>query len=234
MIAGLYLIYLTLDLFNPNIQIEFDSRKLSSVLKYLSILGCLAITALRRFSWNSKTASSPIVGEKIADLNLAAFLITLIADYFLLLTDQAVTGILIFCIAHLIRIHMFKPSRWIVIRVVLGVFIFVVISLLTEVPSIIAGALYSWLILNLTIISFTEKSGLDNWLKIWPHSGRPFQIAMVLFTLCDLCVAGTNLLSNTLSGYNLITVGMWLFYLPSQLLLATITPVNSDLLSETS
>ena len=64
---------------------------------------------------------------------------------------------------------------------------------------------------------------LANALLAWPRKGRRWQafaLGLTLFAGCDLCVGLHNTLPPGHPRYFAVSVGMWLFYLPSQVLIA--------------
>lgn len=60
---------------------------------------------------------------------------------------------------------------------------------------------------------------LSNTLLAWTIPNRRFALGLTLFVGCDICVGLFN--SGLVSGalYQIVSVGMWLFYLPSQVLI---------------
>ena len=64
---------------------------------------------------------------------------------------------------------------------------------------------------------------LSNTALAWTLGGRPwrlFALGLTLFVGCDACVGLFNALSPASPLYPAVSVGMWLFYLPSQVLIA--------------
>ena len=64
---------------------------------------------------------------------------------------------------------------------------------------------------------------LSNALLVWTKKGRrwrAFAAGLTLFVGCDLCVGLFNTLPADSPLYPAVSVGMWLFYLPSQVLIA--------------
>lgn len=63
----------------------------------------------------------------------------------------------------------------------------------------------------------------DNALSAWTLKGerwRAFALGLTLFVGCDVCVGLFNVLPPGSAPYFAVSVGMWLFYLPSQVLIA--------------
>ena len=64
---------------------------------------------------------------------------------------------------------------------------------------------------------------LSNTALAWIGQGRPwrlFALGLTLFVGCDACVGMFNALPPASPLYPAVSVGMWLFYLPSQVLIA--------------
>ena len=64
---------------------------------------------------------------------------------------------------------------------------------------------------------------LSNTLLAWTKTGRRWRIfaaGLTLFVGCDLCVGLFNVLSAAHPLFGAVSVGMWFFYLPSQVLIA--------------
>ena len=76
--------------------------------------------------------------------------------------------------------------------------------------NLVAGLYFSQLLSN-TILAWTLRG----------QAARLFALGLTLFVGCDLCVGCFNLqLSNSLLLHLLVYLGMWAFYLPSQVLIA--------------
>ena len=77
-------------------------------------------------------------------------------------------------------------------------------------PLNLLAALYFSQLLSNTLLAWTRKG------KRW----RIFAAGLTLFVGCDLCVGLFNVLPPASPLYPAVAVGMWLFYLPSQVLIA--------------
>ena len=75
--------------------------------------------------------------------------------------------------------------------------------------NLLAGLYFSQLLSN-TVLAWTRKG---------PRP-RLFAVGLTLFVGCDICVGLFNVLSAASPLYGPVSVGMWLFYLPSQVLIA--------------
>ena len=64
---------------------------------------------------------------------------------------------------------------------------------------------------------------LSNAILAWPQKGRRWRLfasGLTIFVGCDICVGLFNTLNAASPLYSAVSVGMWLFYLPSQVLIA--------------
>lgn len=162
----------------------------------------------------------------------AALCLTVGADWFLLVMDRHYTaGIALFLLVQSIyayRLYLFRgkcASRsGLALR-----FLFFLLSLLTallpvivfrhwwEGPPRIVPLQEAWRIFTTFLPIFYFFTLLVNTLEAFALGRtRPlFAIGLLLFTCCDICVGAWNL--GLLPGFT--RIGMWLFYLPSQVLI---------------
>jgi hypothetical protein len=200
-LAAVYLAFLSIDLFCPELGL------FSSLLKYAGILLCLALALLlRRHAWDRRDST----------LLVSALFLTAAADLFLLLLNRPIPGLLVFCAAHLVYIRRYRPAWFIpAAAAVLAAFagLLAASSLVPGFPAKYALAgLYGALLLAVAVCAF--RSSL-------PRINRRLAAAgMALFLLCDIHVV----LFNTLPAGSLYdpyaSFFMWLFYLPAQAALA--------------
>lgn len=174
----------------------------STWIKFASICLC-AVTAL--------LGAGSLDGKLVA----AALCFTVGADWFLLVRDaHYLVGIALFLVAQMLyalRIYRLeeKPSPLLFLRGALlflcGAGMVIEFSLL---PLWAALLYFSSLCIN-TVEAFS----------LGP-SRRRFAMGLLLFVCCDLCVGAWNVslfLPDPLVAF--VRVGMWLFYLPSQVLI---------------
>ena len=199
--AVLYAAFLGLDLFLPGTGWDVP-------LKYLSILLC--------FLWSMGSA-----GNLDGKLTSTALAFTLLADLFLLVLNRWYgAGVAAFCVVQLLylaRIHR-AGNRPLALRLLLR------LGLATLLLIVVAalGALNG--LTALTLIYFSQL--VANFLAglSLGRRGMVFTLGLLLFMGCDLCV-GLNNLSSVLPEAAVLAllpfarVGMWLFYLPSQVLI---------------
>ena len=192
--GAIYLAFLTLDL---------TGRGDAAVpLKYGGVLLCLLFAlacALRG-------------GDRPVPLALA---LTAGADWFLLVrNDNYAIGVALFlCVqtVYYLRLRLSAaPAVWplragLALGAGLGLYALRLASPLNR----LAGLYFSQLLSN-TILAWTKKG------RRW----RIFAAGLTLFVGCDLCVGLFNVLPAGSPLYPAVSVGMWLFYLPSQVLIA--------------
>ena len=197
----LYLAFLSLDLFLPGSGWDIP-------LKYLSILLCFCFvlgTGQGRDGLLMKTALG----------------FTLLADLFLLVLDRwYLIGVACFCVVQLLyltRIAGLQPEKLplrLALRVLLALFALMIAWGL--------GALDGLTALSLFYFSQLICNALESLSLGAPFRG--FALGLFLFLGCDLCVGLQNLSAwFPAAGGPLVEfarVGMWLFYLPSQVLIS--------------
>ena len=190
----LYTAFLTLDL---------TGRGGDTILmKYSGILLCVLFAL----------ASALRGGDRLAPIALA---LTAGADWFLLVrNDHYAVGIALFlCVQTVYFLRLRRagagsayPLRaGLALAAGLGLYL---LNMATPV-NLLAGLYFSQLFSN-TILAWT-RSG-----RRW----RLFALGLTLFVGCDLCVGLFNALSVSSPLYPAVSVGMWFFYLPSQVLIA--------------
>ncbi len=173
------------------------------LLKYGSILLCLLFCIL----------SAAHGGDALLP---AALLFTAMADFFLLVINQYyLAGILLFMVTqslYLVRLYRGTGKLWLPARI-LGAVLAVLILLAMNLFSILnlASVLYYSLLLINMAVSWSVKD------RRW----RIFALGLTFFLLCDTCVGIFNLGAAMPVGlYAFASIGMWLFYLPSQVLIS--------------
>ena len=151
-------------------------------------------------------------GDKLIPLALA---LTAGADWFLLVrNDHYALGIVLFlCVqtVYYLRLRRGGASAAWPLRagLALGAGLGLYALKLASPLNLLAGLYFSQLLSN-TALAWTQKGKIR----------RIFAAGLTLFVGCDLCVGLFNVLSAALPLYGAVSVGMWLFYLPSQVLIA--------------
>ncbi len=180
----------------------------STALKYLSILLCFAFVCVQ--AW-----------EPDVRLVCAALGLTALADLFLLVLGTGyLAGVCVFCGAQalyglrLARLRGGEARRTLLLRGALAAAGLAALALLDGLSSLTAvtGVYFALLLSNaLESLALGRRTAL-------------FSVGLLLFLCCDLCVGAQNLsLAFPATGpgglYAFTRVGMWLFYLPSQVLI---------------
>lgn len=173
----------------------------SSYLKYLGIVLCLLYSLL----------------NKNIIISIAMFF-TLISDYFLLLTnDHIIMGLFTFILVQSIYwfyLYKQKCDSFTLIRIIIYALIIFILSIYKyDILYILALLYFSTLIMNV-ISSYTNKKLII------------LSIGLTLFVGCDICVGIHNIASAELL-YEIATFGMWVFYLPSQVLINIGANINN-------
>ena len=188
--AVIYAAFLTLDL--------TDRSGLTIPIKYGGILLCLAF-ALRGGDWLVPIALALTAG----------------ADWFLLVrNDCYALGIGLFlCVqtVYFLRLRRAGAGSAYPLRsgLALGAGLAVYAAGMAAPLNLLAALYFSQLLSN-TALAWTLKG----------RSRRLFALGLTLFVGCDVCVGLFNALPPASSLYPAVSVGMWLFYLPSQVLIA--------------
>lgn len=167
-------------------------------IKYAGILLCLAFSLLG--------------GDRLVSLALA---LTAGADWFLLVrNDHYALGVALFlCVQTVYYLRLRRAgadSAWplrsaLALGAGLGVY-----ALHMASPLNLLAALYFSQLASNTLLAWRLKG------RRW----RTFALGLTLFLGCDLCVGLFNALPQDSPLYFAVSVGMWLFYLPSQVLIA--------------
>lgn len=194
----IYGLFLILGLFIPNSFIV-------NAIKIIGILSCLLYVI-----FNSEDK-----------LLIVAMFFTLCADVVLAINNVAPIGVVVFCcvqFAHLIRLT--KKDIRIILAISFIMAFFVIFTLIShQIPSIVAiGMVYAVALVANLILS-------RNWYKKNKKSlpaKRAF-LGFALFIACDICVAISFISLNQVLPdflYAPANYLAWLFYLPSQILIA--------------
>ena len=151
-------------------------------------------------------------GDRLVPMALA---LTAGADWFLLVRNDCYPlGIALFlCVqtAYYLRLRRGGAPAAYPLRagLALGTELGLYILHLANPLNLLAGLYFSQLLSN-TILAWTVKG----------RPGRLFALGLALFVGCDVCVGLFNALPAPSPLYSAASVGMWLFYLPSQALIA--------------
>ena len=211
----LYILFLRIDFFGGP-----DAR--SALYKYAGILLCLTCASVRAVTLKN-TASRLIA---------AALCFTCISDYFLLFTDSYLPGVLCFCVTQTLYLFVLlqdRPLKTKLLHIVPGLVLSAALLIITGLmhrPDLLiaAGGFYAYSFIRNIVIA------LSVCIKKRPVPGlKPpmFAVGLVIFALCDINVLLYNLpllfdihSHLLISLFDIIGTLMWVFYLPSQVLLA--------------
>lgn len=186
----IYTLFLALDLTGRGGQ--------SVPLKYAGILLCLAFSLLG--------------ADRLVPLALA---LTAGADWFLLVrNDRYLLGIALFLAVQTVYLLRLRragaDSAW-PLRSALALALGAGVYALHMASAVnLAAALYFSQLMSNTLLAWTLKGARR----------RAFALGLTLFVGCDVCVGLFNVLPPGSPPYLAASVGMWLFYLPSQVLIA--------------
>ena len=209
----LYTLFLYFDFNDINIEI-------SNWLKYVGIIICFLTSLIPIFSKNSAKSQYFIP---------FSLFFTLVSDYFLLInTDKNlyIFGVVIFIIVQLsyfIYIETLKKNKTsflisLIFRIILSSILIIVLSIIRfDLLSIVSACYFVELLMNfITSLSLIK---INKFFLI-------FSIGLLLFIGCDISVGLTNL--DLFEGHikNLVSNLMWIFYLPSQVLISFSNYIN--------
>lgn len=212
---AIYILFLIIDIFYP------VKHEVSLYLKYLSIIICFAFALLTR-----KKSESKDYRDTALKIGLV---FTLISDYMLLLSDNYTFGVVTFIIVQICYLYRLSNcSTYVFSKVILrniiiwaaGISVYIFFAGIPEI--LVIFAMYYFIsILDNTLISVKKAFGKEKDKAI-----VIFAIGMCLFLLCDINVGIFNISEfMVIEGvlfkniYKFSTVAMWLFYLPSQVLI---------------
>lgn len=205
MILIIYISFIYVDSFN------IKTKASMNILKYLSIVLCFLITLV----WSKNSINK----EDLKLLQMGMFF-TLIADLFLVILDYHIAGVMTFSIVQMVYIRRYTEGKaYKIIKRLIEVFILISISYflinryLIKFEFLIALGLFYSICILISILKSIEASKKG----IYPNLNKHMIVwGMILFALCDLNVG----LSRIESIHNISSKLIWIFYLPSQVLLS--------------
>ena len=174
---------------------------LTTPIKYGGILLCLAFAALCALRG----------GDRLVP---AALALTACADWFLLVrNDHYAAGVALFlCVqtVYLVRLrrNRARSAYWLRSGLALGAGLAVYALGMASPLNLLAALYYSQLLSN-TALAWSLG-----------RRQRRFALGLTLFVGCDTCVGLFNTLPAASPLYPAVSVAVWLFYLPSQVLIA--------------
>lgn len=187
--TALYLLFLALDAFSTG----------GDGVKYLTIVVCLLAAV-----WSAQHGGSRLMAWAMA--------FTLAADTFLLLLDRWYgAGIALFCVVQ--GLYLTR------IRRACGHTLWALRAGLVAAAWVLLNALGMGTALNLLAALYFVNFLVNACQSLTLRSERLFAAGLWLFLLCDVCVGLRNQPSLLPGLAGAAQVGMWLFYLPGQVLL---------------
>lgn len=220
-IAILYIWFIYIDIHSVEFFIS------SNILKYISIVLCFIITLIIK--------NDNLHKKDILLLQVGLF-ITVLADLCFLIFNYYIIGIGLFCLVQIIYYYRYKSRfnssrifsqnkskvspvlKFIKIFLFIIVFYFMMNLFGIKVDFIVLIAIFY----SVCILYTTAES-----IKVFKYNKYPFLnkymilFGAILFLLCDINVAISNIAREfDFSIYNTSSLLIWIFYLPSQVLLS--------------
>lgn len=216
----LYVLFLYLDLCSADYLIS------SAYIKYLCILLCFGLSI-----FNNKNLLIDIDNNRDIFLLQLALFITVIADLCLVILNYFILGLVFFSMDQITYCVRYTNKK---LKTILKEFfiIFLCIVFLYSIADIFIEGINILLPLSvfycICLITSVSKAIIAFKNNLYPSPSKYFIVfGMLLFLLCDICVALYNMTmflpSNLFyihSFQQIICFMIWVFYLPSQLLLA--------------
>lgn len=193
LLAALYIAFLTMDFY-------YDNTLAANVLKFGSIVCCLLL------------AGSSARASRDGLLVAVALGFTLLADALMLFTASPLAGVACFCCVQLAHIRRFS-ERVSALCLPIASFLLAAIALDAHTLRLLPtreALCVGYAALLLTSCALALRSHIR--FAVW---------GMLLFLLCDICVALFNLYAGPVAWVSYVLI--WLFYTPSQLLLVLST-----------
>ncbi|MCL2286211.1 MAG: lysoplasmalogenase family protein [Firmicutes bacterium] len=182
--------------------------------KFIFIVACFAIAVLSYFLRNSNKDWAWLT---------AGLMFTVGADYFLVIHNNHLPGVAVFCFAHVSYIlrglGASKRASKAALLSVPFLALFVFLAFINDALLVLAGIYTVLFLINIAVNTwhFTQKN------TPLPKSNKTLVLAgLILFALCDINVALFNMPRQfgTPVIFPWAFHMIWIFYLPSQLLLA--------------
>ncbi|MCJ7687900.1 MAG: lysoplasmalogenase family protein, partial [Clostridiaceae bacterium] len=198
----------------------------SESIKYLCILLCFLISIL-----STKNLHVDKVNDADIQLLKVGLFITIIADLCLIILDFYILGVLFFTLVQITYCVRYtnKNIKLMLINI-FTIFLFIVfayeiaILFIEEINILLPISLFYVICLLVSVIKAIKASNNNLYTSKSKHM---IVLGMVLFLLCDTCVALSNIsILFPYSGYIITRFHaiayslIWVFYLPSQLLLS--------------
>ena len=215
-LAALFILYISF------LYMDFNNLYNTDKLKYISILLCFILSLMT-------------IGHEIniTDTSLLqlGLLLTTLADLHLLLLENYILGVAIFCFVQIIYSIRYTPTKirstiiGLLIAFEVIVILYIVLGFFIKDLDFLFVVAFTYSICLTTSVTRSFKACRG---KFYPSPNRyMIALGMFLFLLCDINVGLTNALKMVTlhsplseSIYNTSVFLIWFFYLPSQALLA--------------
>ncbi len=216
------LIFTLISIYILFLIIELGHRYDTSMIKFISIIICFILTL--SFCNNN-------VGKEDFYMLLVARMLTIIADYFLLLKGSGfIFGIGVFCIVQ--SLYLYRHS--VEYKKLSKIYSIIVVNF-SVCEMIVYSLLKVEYLINILIVIYSFTIIIGTYIAFFTYEKRNYtnlnynlvRFGMILFLLCDLNVAVFNyFLGKEVLIFDLLNISIisnyliWLFYLPSQVFLA--------------
>lgn len=230
LIILLYVSFICIDIFKVNSVISSDH------IKYLCIILCFLLTLLpsTQLFWGGgigNKSHSNISSYKDILLLQSAMFITVIADLFLVILNFYILGVVSFSIVQIIYSTRHDPKNQkttlinFFITFLCILLLYFILKIFVKEISILLSLAIFYAVCLLTSVTKAVKAYKNN---LYPSPNKyMIALGMILFLLCDICVALSNAtIIVPMVGHFIISLQqiasflVWIFYVPSQLLLA--------------
>lgn len=153
-----------------------------------------------------------IMGNRKWNFLKIALILTLIADFFFLLKDNVLYGIVFFILVQIF--YLFYVTKLNKIILACSLFNFLLIIIFKEVFLIIEVFIYIFIfVINLIIIHKKVKED-EAWIS--------FKYGLLFLLFCDLLILIQNVFELPLFYNNIVEIVEWIFYLNSQIILVSV------------
>jgi hypothetical protein len=198
----LYCTFLYLD-FN-----QISTPNISSWVKLTSIFICSLYAFSQRKNFKQSSLIFPIY----------ALFFTFLADIFLLLTSFYEIGICLFCLAHILYLsYLKKPKPAFCWFFPLFLFCILTTAILFLYSPYFATQITPLRFFLCLFYFLMLLSNLSVSYRIKQH--KLLSLGLILLLLCDIQVVIFNTLSPTQFFFQIAAIGMWISYLPSQVII---------------
>lgn len=145
--------------------------------------------------------------------------LTVVADLLMIILGMNAYGILVFCLVQAVHNYRYTNVKRVQVQVVFGLIVFFAALFISGFDMLFSAGI------SYAIFVFYGLTGSFMAYKKFPYPNNVLIVlGMVLFAVCDIFVLLNGLpfeVFNQAPAYNIIQKGIWLCYLPSQVLLSS-------------